>query len=49
MLVSPDAPAPKKIGIRVWPRAIPQFNVGHQGIVQVRPWSSATVHTRDTS
>ena len=36
MLVSPDAPAPKKIGVRVWPRAIPQFNVGHQDTVQVR-------------
>ena len=37
MLVSPDAPAPKKIGVRVWPQAIPQFNVGHQDTVQVPP------------
>ncbi|KAL4430008.1 hypothetical protein ABPG77_004378 [Micractinium sp. CCAP 211/92] len=29
MLVKPDAPKPRKVAVRVWPRAIPQFNIGH--------------------
>ena len=35
MLVSPDAPPPKVVGLRIWPKAIPQFNVGHAGIIEV--------------
>ena len=35
MLVKPDAPKPKKIGVRVWRKAIPQFNLSHQETVQV--------------
>jgi oxygen-dependent protoporphyrinogen oxidase len=29
MLLKADAPKPQVIGVRVWPKAIPQFNLGH--------------------
>lgn len=33
MLIKPDAPKPTTVGVRVWPRAIPQFNVGHDAVL----------------
>ncbi len=36
MLVKRDAPKPKLIGLRIWPKAIPQFNVGHQDLLEVK-------------
>lgn len=29
MILEASAPAPTVVGVRTWPRAIPQFNVGH--------------------
>ncbi len=40
MLLKADAPPPKTIGVRVWPKAIPQFNVAHLDTVQARPLAS---------
>lgn len=35
MIIKPGAPRPKVQGVRVWPRAIPQFNVGHLDALDV--------------
>lgn len=33
MLLKADAPPPRTVGVRTWPRAIPQFTVGHTDIL----------------
>lgn len=33
MLIKDDAPKPRKVGVRVWKQAIPQFNVGHLDVL----------------
>ena len=32
-LLKPGTEMPKLLGLRLWPKAIPQFNIGHMGVL----------------
>lgn len=43
MLLKPDAPPPRLLGCKVWPSAIPQYELGHADIISALEEAEATV------
>lgn len=52
MLIRPDAPAPRKVAVRVWPRAIPQVSaclhacLGAGRCCRARGWAGGSAVVR---